>query len=84
MLLERGETLYASEELDLFRRLKRLARKRGRSIVILHRHPLLTSDRKVRLYRWHEHLGFLLKTFATGGRTLRRREDCTVWYDGRR
>ena len=79
-----SEALYASEELDLFRRLKRLARKRGRSIVILHRHPLLTSDRKVRLYRWSEHLGFLLRTFATGGRTLRRREDCKVWYDGRR
>ena len=79
-----SEALYASEELDLFRRLKRLARKRGRSIVILHRHPLLTSDRKVRLYRWSEHLGFLLRTFATGGRALRRREDCKVWYDGRR
>ncbi len=79
-----SEALYASEELDLFRRLKRLARKRGRSIAILHRHPLLTSDRKVRLYSWREHLGFLLKTLATGGRTLRRREDCTVWYDGRR
>lgn len=79
-----SEALYAGEELDLFRRLKRLARRRGRRIAILHRHPLHTSDRKARLYRWHEHLGFLLKTFATGGRTLRRREDCSVWYDGRR
>ena len=79
-----SEDLYAGEELDLFRRLKRLARRRGRRIAILHRHPLHTSDRKARLYRWHEHLGFLLKTFATGGRTLRRREDCSVWYDGRR
>ena len=79
-----SEDLYAGEELDLFRRLKRLARRRGRRIAILHRHPLRTSDRKAHLYRWHEHLGFLLKTFATGGRTLRRREDCSVWYDGRR
>jgi glycosyltransferase involved in cell wall biosynthesis len=79
-----SEALYAGEELELFGRLKRLARRRGRRIVILHRHPLRTSDRKARLYRWHEHLGFLLKTFATGGRTLRRREDCSVWYDGRR
>jgi hypothetical protein len=79
-----NEDLYAGEELDLFRRLKRLARRRGRRIAILHRHPLRTSDRKARLYRWHEHLGFFLKTFLTGGRTLRRREDCSVWYDGRR
>lgn len=79
-----SEALYAGEELDLFRRLKRLARRRGRRIVILHRHPLLTSDRKTKLYAPREHLAFLLKTILTGGRTLRRREDCAVWYDGRR
>jgi glycosyltransferase involved in cell wall biosynthesis len=79
-----SEALYAGEEIDLFRRLKRLARRRGSTIAILHRHPLRTSDRKARLYHWHEHLGFLLKTLVTGGRTLRRREDCSVWYDGRR
>lgn len=79
-----SETLYAGEELELFRRLKRLARRRGKRIVILHRHPLLTSDRKTRLYTVREHLGFLLRTLVTGGRTLRRREDCSVWYDGRR
>lgn len=79
-----SEALYAGEELDLFRRLKRLARRLGKRIVILHRHPLLTSDRKARLYSTREHLAFLLKTFLTAGRTLRRREDCSVWYDGRR
>ncbi|MGQ0543830.1 MAG: glycosyltransferase [Betaproteobacteria bacterium] len=79
-----SEELYAGEELDLFRRLKRLARRQGRRIAILHRHPLRTSDRKARLYAWHEHLWFLFKTLLTGGRTLRRREDCAVWYDGRR
>jgi len=79
-----SEALYAGEELDLFRRLKRLARRRGGRIVILHRHPLLTSDRKARLYSTREHLAFLLKTLLTAGRTLRRREDCAVWYDGRR
>ncbi|MGH8518767.1 MAG: glycosyltransferase, partial [Panacagrimonas sp.] len=45
-----SEELYAGEEIDLFRRLNRLARQRARSIVILDRHPLRTSDRKVRLY----------------------------------
>jgi len=79
-----SEELFASEELDLFRRLKPLARRQRRRIAILHRHPLRTSDRKARLYSRKEHLWFLLKTLLTGGRTLRRREDCAVWYDGRR
>ena len=79
-----SEELYASEELDLFGRLKRLARREGRAIVILHRHPLLTSDRKLRLYGWAELFRFLLKTIASRGRTLRSREDCYTWYDGRR
>jgi glycosyltransferase involved in cell wall biosynthesis len=79
-----SEELYASEEIELFRRLKRLARRKGRSIVILHRYPLLTSCRKVRLYGWGEMLGFMLKTLAGRGRTLRSRDECFAWYDGRR
>ena len=74
-----SETLYAAEELDLSRRLKR----RGR-FVILSRHPLVTSDRKANLYTWREHLAFLAKFLIGGMRTLRRREDCSIWYDGRR
>jgi glycosyltransferase involved in cell wall biosynthesis len=74
-----SEQLYAAEEIDLSRRLKR----RGR-FVILHRHPLLTSDRKARLYSWREHLAFLFRFLASGGRALRRRDSCSVWYDGRR
>ena len=75
---------FAGEELDLFARLKRLARRTGRSIVILHRHPLLTSDRKARLYSKRELVASLLKTIVTGGRTLRNPRDCFAWYDGRR
>jgi glycosyltransferase involved in cell wall biosynthesis len=79
-----NEELYASEEVDLFRRLKRMARRGGRTIVILHRHPLLTSDRKLRLYSWGELCRFGLKTIVSGGRTLRNRQDCFAWYDGKR
>jgi glycosyltransferase involved in cell wall biosynthesis len=78
------EALFASEELDLFRRLKRLARQKGRSIEILHRHPLRTSNRKLGLYGWGVFARFALKTIASGGRTLKRKEDCGAWYDGRR
>jgi hypothetical protein len=76
--------LYASEEIDLFRRLKRVARRDGRSIEILHRHPLRTSDRKLRLYGRRELFWFMVKTVALRGRTLRSRRDCFAWYDGRR
>ena len=79
-----SETLYAGEEIELSRRLKRLARRKHRSMVILHRHPLRTSARKVRLYSSGELFLFLLRTIACGGRTLRSRDACFAWYDGRR
>ena len=78
------ETLYAAEEINLFRRLKRLAKSRGRSIVILHRHPLLTSARKAHLYTPREMLRFWARTVVSGGRTLRNRQQSFPWYDGRR
>jgi len=76
--------LYAGEEIDLFGRFKRIARVRRRRIVILHRHPLATSDRKLRLYRFGEVLGFMLRASLTAGRALRDRDACYPWYDGRR
>jgi glycosyltransferase involved in cell wall biosynthesis len=79
-----SEELYAGEEIDLSRRLKRLARRQGKRMVILHRHPLRTSDRKARLYTKREHFVFMLKTLVLGGRTLRDRKACYAWYDGRR
>jgi len=79
-----SEKLYASEEIDFFRRLKRIARRDRRTIVILHRHPLLTSDRKLRLYGWRELSRFALKTIVSRGKTLRSRQDCFAWYDGKR
>ncbi len=52
--------------------------------MILHRHPVRTSDRKLRLYGWRELFWFMVKTVVSRGRTLRSREDCFAWYDGRR
>ncbi len=78
------EKLYAAEEINLFRRLKRLARRRRRSIAILRDHPLLTSHRKAHLYSMREMLRFWLRTVTSGGRTLRNRRESFPWYDGRR
>jgi cellulose synthase/poly-beta-1,6-N-acetylglucosamine synthase-like glycosyltransferase len=79
-----SERFYAAEEIDLFRRLKRAARRDGRRIVILHRHPLLTSDRKAHLYTVRETLRFYARLLFTAGGALRTREGTFMWYDGRR
>jgi len=79
-----SQALYAGEEIDLFRRLKRLAREKGRTVVILSRHPLATSDRKIRLYSLGEYFAFMAKALLSAGRTLRERGACFLWYDGRR
>lgn len=76
--------LFASEEIDLSKRLKKLARAERKQVVILHRHPIVTSARKLRLYTAREHFAFLVKTILCGGRTLNSREACHTWYDGRR
>ena len=75
--------LFAAEELELSRRLRKLARETGRGMVILHRHPLVTSARKMRLYTMRDHLKLLVRVLFNR-RALTRRESCTLWYDGRR
>lgn len=75
---------FTGEELDLSKRLQVLARKTGREIIILHRHPLLTSDRKVRLYSARELLGFMLRAACRPKRVMKDKAACYAWYDGRR
>ena len=75
---------FVAEELELSRRLKQLARHRSKKIVILYKHPLLTSGRKIDLYTPLEHVRFLLKTAWTRGKNMASREECFTWYDGRR
>jgi len=75
--------LFAAEELELSRRLRKLARETNRKIIILHHHPLITSARKMRLYTMRDHLKLLVRVLFNR-RALTRRESCTLWYDGRR
>ena len=75
---------FAAEEIDLSQRLKQLARSTRRRIVILHRHPLLTSARKMHLYTRAEHFRFLLKAVLSHKKVLTNRDACHTWYDGRR
>lgn len=75
---------FAGEELELSARLRAFARRDGRAIVILHRHPLVTSPRKAQLYSTREHLRFILRAAFNRKATLTDREACHTWYDGRR
>ena len=76
--------LFVTEELDLSKRLWRAARAKGKRAVILRKHPLVTSGRKMHLYTRKQHLSFLMRTILTGGKTVRNRDACHVWYDGKR
>jgi glycosyltransferase involved in cell wall biosynthesis len=76
--------LFAGEELDLSMRLKRLGKETGKKIVILHRHPLVTSARKMKLYSGRELVWFFLRAAFRQKATLTNRAACHPWYDGRR
>jgi glycosyltransferase involved in cell wall biosynthesis len=76
--------LFASEELDLSKKFKRLARATGRRVVILHRHPILTSARKFHIYTARELIRLTFHAIITPRRFIRSREACHAWYDGRR
>lgn len=76
--------LFASEEIDLSQRLKRLARETGKKAIILCQHPLVTSSRKMELYSMREYARFLARVICSRRRTMRDRAACFIWYDGRR
>jgi len=76
--------LFAGEELDLSTRLKAVAKRRGKRITILGKHPLLTSSRKLHLYSSRELFSFFIRAAFAHKRVLRSREQCSPWYDGRR
>lgn len=78
------EDLYALEEIQLSKRLKAWGRPRRLGFVILSKHPLETSSRKVTLYSPREIAVQILRVFLQRQRTLRDKALLSVWYDGRR
>ena len=79
-----SEKLYASEELDFGRRLKKLGRKRQQHLKILTETPISTSNRKAYCTSMSEILKLCFLWVFTGGRSVRKIENCGLWYDGRR
>ena len=76
--------MFAAEELELSQRLKKLARETRKKIIILHRYPIKTSARKMKLYTPRELGSFFLRSIFNHRRTVRSREAAYLWYDGRR
>ncbi|HEX7860178.1 MAG TPA: glycosyltransferase [Verrucomicrobiae bacterium] len=76
--------IYASEEIDLSKKLKGVSKKRGLKFEIIREEKLVTSARKVHLYGHRTHLLFLLKAALRPRATVMDREKCVLWYDGRR
>jgi cellulose synthase/poly-beta-1,6-N-acetylglucosamine synthase-like glycosyltransferase len=76
--------LFAAEELDLSSKLKAVAAEHNKRVVILDAHPLVTSARKLQLYTLRQHLWFMTRAVLLPGSTLRNRNACSIWYDGKR
>jgi glycosyltransferase involved in cell wall biosynthesis len=76
--------LFASEEIDLSKRLKAHGRKTKREFFIIREAWLLTSSRKFQLYTGWEYARFLARATLAPRATCADRDACHVWYDGRR
>lgn len=79
-----SEDLFAAEEIDFSKKLKRWAGKRNLKFRIIREAPLWSSARKEDLYTTGEWLRFFRKAFFSPMKTLKQRQACQPWYDGRR
>lgn len=72
------EEYYVSEELHLARKLKSLGR------VMILKHPVLTSPRKVYQFTFYEHATFFFRLLISPFRTLKNRHYLKIWYERRK
>ncbi len=79
-----NQDMFAADEIDLSRLLKKWGRKRGLKFTILTRHPLVTSPRKVQLYTGREIASQILHVLLSPHRVLKDKKKLPIWYDGRR
>jgi glycosyltransferase involved in cell wall biosynthesis len=75
--------MYAAEEIQFSRKLKRWSRKHGLDFIILTAHPHITSGRKFKLYSQGEILRFFLRSLLLPW-TIFSRKRLGFFYDGRR
>jgi glycosyltransferase involved in cell wall biosynthesis len=75
--------LFAAEDAKIGVDLKRWGKARGLRMAILERHPVVTSARKVGLFRPHQWASLILRVMFRPG-TLKGRDGLGFFYDGRR
>ena len=79
-----SEELYASEEVEFSRRLKRWSKTRGLKVVILTARRHVSSARKIELYSKWELLRQSYRLLFSLRRTVRDKSRLEMYYDGRR
>lgn len=79
-----NQEMFAADEIDLSRLLKRWGRHHNLKFTILTRHPLVTSPRKVQLYSRQEITQQILDVMLSPRKVLQDKKKLPIWYDGRR
>jgi glycosyltransferase involved in cell wall biosynthesis len=74
---------FAAEDLELGGRLQNLAKETGKRFVILHRHPILTSARRLKGHSPLVSFKMLYYIIFVPRRIKVSREKARRWYDGR-
>jgi glycosyltransferase involved in cell wall biosynthesis len=75
---------FSGEDWEFSRRLKELSNETGKRFVILHRHPVVTSARRMKDYTVLTPFAVLYHTIFIPRRIKFNREAARRWYDGRR
>ncbi|MDB6130376.1 MAG: hypothetical protein JWM04_1483 [Verrucomicrobiales bacterium] len=76
--------LFAGEEIELSKQMRKIARRDGLGMKILSRNPMVTSARKAKLYSRKELASFFFRAMLRPKKTTSTKADCEMWYDGRR
>jgi len=82
-----SDEAFGGEDVEFARRLKHLARTTRKRFVILHRHPVVTSARRMRLYTARQQIGqfrLLYYIIFDPHHATKDREAARIWYDGRK
>ncbi|HVM61651.1 MAG TPA: glycosyltransferase [Verrucomicrobiae bacterium] len=75
---------FAGEDVELSGRLKALSRETGKRFVILHRHPIITSARRLKDFPALSPLKLVAHIILHPHACTTSREAARRWYDGRR
>jgi len=75
---------FAGEDMELSRRLKRLSKETGKRFVILHRHPIITSARRLKDFTVLSPLLLAAHVVFNPHACITSREAARRWYDGHR